>query len=160
MDKYHSRRPEKMINQLSEMIDLIKSQKIMTLAMCKDNQPYLVTLNYGFAEESKCFYFHSAQMGKKIDYLKANPVVWGQILEDKGYIQGQCDHAYKSVQFKGKVEFVTDISEIRDALYLMIDNLEDDPEKIKQRFANSNSFKQVAICRVTMLGISGKQNGI
>ncbi|MCG8641880.1 MAG: pyridoxamine 5'-phosphate oxidase family protein [Desulfobacterales bacterium] len=160
MEQYHSRRPEKMINELSEMIDLIKSHKIMSLAMCKDNQPYLVTVNYGFDEKNQCYYFHSAQVGKKIDYLKSNPVVWGQILEDGGYIQGQCDHAYKTVQFKGKVEFLTDIDEIKDALYLMIDCLEDVPEQIKGKFSNPNSFKKVAICKVTMLGISGKQSGI
>lgn len=160
MERYHSRRPEKMINELSEMIDLIRSHKIMSLALCKDNQPYLVTVNYGFVEQSNCFYFHSAQIGKKIDYLRANPIVWGQILQDIGYLHGQCNHAYKTVQFKGKVEFVTDITEIRDALYLMIDCLEDNPEQIKQKFAKSDSFKQVAICKIDVLGISCKQNGI
>ena len=41
--------------------------------------------------------------------LRANPSVWGQVIEDRGYLPGQCSHAYRSVMFEARAEFVTDL---------------------------------------------------
>ncbi len=38
--------------------------------MSKNNQPYIVPLSFGY--DSIAIYFHSAQEGKKIEYLTAN----------------------------------------------------------------------------------------
>ena len=50
--------------------------------------------------------------------LRANPRVWGQVIEDRGYLPGQCAHAYRSVMFEARAEFVTDLQEKRRALAL------------------------------------------
>ncbi len=158
MEKYHFRRPEKMIQNRDKMVEVIKSQKYMTLAMTKDNEPYLVTLSYAFDERRNCFYFHCAHQGKKIDYLQANPLVWGQVLDDRGYMHGKCNHAFLTVQFKGNAEKVTDIEEIRYALHLLIEQLEDDPEPVKKRFEGKDITTTAAIIRVQIQGMSGKTN--
>ena len=155
---YHLRRSEKEITHRSEIIAIIKRQNHLTMAMCKDNLPYLVTVNYGYDEEQNCFYFHCAAEGKKIDYLKANRVVWGQILEDWGYLDGKCDHAFRTVQFLGKVTFVEDPEEKRYALSLMIDHLESDPETVKRRQVKPESVDKVTIGKVTVEMMTGKQN--
>ena len=115
MTDYHFHHPEKMFTDRAELFEIIAGQRLMTLAMAKDGQPYLITVNYGFDAEANCFYFHCAPEGKKLDYLRANPNVWGQVIENRGYVTGKCDHAYRSVHFAGQVDFLEDEEEKRAA---------------------------------------------
>ena len=86
------RRKEKEISDKNEMLAILENARYITIAMCVDNEPYLVTLSHGYDRERNCIYFHSAREGKKIDILKEQNKVWGQALMDKGYVQGSCDH--------------------------------------------------------------------
>jgi len=45
------RRKEKAIDDKQEIIDILKTARFVTIAMCKDNEPYLVTLSHGFDSE-------------------------------------------------------------------------------------------------------------
>ena len=103
MPEYHLRRAEKSLTNEDTIWAILAQQKYLTLAMCKNNKPYLATLNYGFDREARCLYFHCAPEGRKITYLQANPIVWGQVLEDDGYVDGACNHAYRTVEFEGQV---------------------------------------------------------
>jgi len=158
LDEYHIRHPHKSIEDEEELDSLILGQKYMTLAMCKDGEPYLATVNYGYDANGKCFYFHCSPVGKKSDFLKANPVVWGQVLDDRGYIQGECDHAFRTVQFKGSVEFLSSIEEKKKALTLMMEQLEDEPDEVKKRLLETSKLEKVAIGKVTVGYMSGKEN--
>ncbi len=158
MQFYHLRRSEKEITDSAVMWAIIAGQKYMMLALCKDNVPYLATVNYGHVEAENCLYFHCAGEGKKMDYLRANPVVWGQIVEDNGYRDGKCDHAFRSVQFQGRVVFVEDVEEKRRALALMISQLESDPEAVKARLVTDKAVERVTIGKVIIEAMSGKAN--
>ena len=158
MPTYHLRRQEKAIASDEELRAIIAGQRIVTLAMCKGNEPYLVTVNYAFSPEERCFYFHAAQEGKKADYLKANPLVWGQVLEDLGYRQGKCDHAFRTVHFRGRAEFVEEREAKRRALELLVDQLEDDPGPVKKRLILEHRVEHTAIVRIRVEEMWGKQN--
>jgi uncharacterized protein len=158
MNDYHFRRPEKMITDRAAMLQIIGGQQIMTLALARDNQPYLVTLDYAYDTARNCFYFHCADHGRKIDYLAANPAVWGQILEDRGYLNGRCDHAYRTVHFAGQVEWLQDPAEKRHALELMIEHFESDPEPVKRKLLGENRVAAVAIGCIRVQEMTGKQN--
>jgi nitroimidazol reductase NimA-like FMN-containing flavoprotein (pyridoxamine 5'-phosphate oxidase superfamily) len=160
MQVYHLRRSEKAITDPAEMWAIIAGQKFMTLALCKDNVPYLATVNYGYDQAADCLYFHCAGEGKKMDYLRANPVVWGQIVEDNGYRDGKCDHAFHSVQFQGYVTFVEDIEEKRRALSLMIDRLESNPEAVKAKLVTPKALEKVRIGKVSIKTMTGKANHV
>lgn len=160
MKTYHPRRPEKAIIKKSELLEIIRSQKYMTLAMALGNDPYLATMNYAYLEEEECFYFHCAPFGKKVDCLKANPLVWGQIIEDRGYLLGDCNHAYRTVQFKGRAEFLAEAEEKRKALYLMMNQLENDPEPEKKRALSEADLAKADVVRVRVLEMSGKKNPV
>jgi nitroimidazol reductase NimA-like FMN-containing flavoprotein (pyridoxamine 5'-phosphate oxidase superfamily) len=157
METYHLRRSDRAITDPGVLREMLASQKMMTLALCRDEVPYLVTLNYGYDRANDHLYFHCAGEGKKIDYLDANPNVWGQILEDRGYVVGACDHAFRSVHFKGVVRWVEDIEEKRKALTIMIEHLEPDPEPVKRQQIKDASLARVRIGYVEILGMSGKQ---
>lgn len=158
MAEYHIRRVERAIEDRQELMRVLRKGTHVTLALTKADEPYLVTVNYSFDESDMCVYFHCAASGKKLDILRSNPNVWGQVLEDLGYIQGECDHAYRTVQFSGKAEFPSDLGVKRRALELMIDKLEDSPEKIKKDSLTKDKLEKVVICKIRIEGTSGKHN--
>lgn len=151
------RRKEKQIKDRQELTWIIQKAKHITLAMCSDNEPYLVTLNHGYDQNKDCIYFHCAQEGKKIDILTENNLVWGQALVDKGYVQGMCDHLYATTHFKGRVTFVTDYEEKKHALTVMINALEEEPEKVIQKQITNESVLKVGIGRIDIEAMSGKK---
>ncbi|HEX7320433.1 MAG TPA: pyridoxamine 5'-phosphate oxidase family protein [bacterium] len=154
--KYHLRWQEKAITKKSELFKIIRQQKHMTFAMCKDNEPYLVTVNHGFDRRKNCLYFHCATKGKKMDFLKAHPVVWCQVLADSGYINGRCTHKYRSVQFNGKVKFLRSKKDKLDALNVMLDHLEKNPKRMKRSLEQANLDK-VAIGCIKIGQMTGKK---
>ncbi|MHA2021337.1 MAG: pyridoxamine 5'-phosphate oxidase family protein [Candidatus Thorarchaeota archaeon] len=151
------RRKEKAITDSDEMIVILKQAKYITVAMSFEDEPYLATLSHGFDIESNCIYFHCAQEGKKIDILKKNNRVWGQALKDDGYATGNCDHLYATTQFKGRVTFITDDEEKRQALKVMIQQLEDEPDDVYTEQVTDKSVKRVRIGRIDIESMSGKK---
>jgi nitroimidazol reductase NimA-like FMN-containing flavoprotein (pyridoxamine 5'-phosphate oxidase superfamily) len=158
MNRYHFHHPEKMFTERAELVEVLAGQRIMTLAMAAEGRPYLVTMNYGFDPERDCFTFHCAPEGKKIAYLRANPNVWGQVIEDHGYLIGKCDHVYRSVHFEGRVAFLETEAEKREALILMIRQLEPEPEPVIERLITQARLAKTAVGRVQVLEMTGKQH--
>jgi len=151
------RRKEKEITDINEMIKILEMAQYITIAMCKDNEPYLATLSHGYDRDCHCIYFHCATEGKKIDILSSNNLVWGQALLDKGYVQGACDHLYATTQFKGTVTFIEDKEEKIYALKTMIRALDDNPEKLMAEQITEKSVARVGIGRIDIEYISGKK---
>jgi nitroimidazol reductase NimA-like FMN-containing flavoprotein (pyridoxamine 5'-phosphate oxidase superfamily) len=152
------RRKEKEIKNRSEMIEILQKSKYITMAMAKENEPYLVTLNYGYDHVKNVIYFHCANEGKKIDILNENNKVWGQAIQDRGYATGKCDHLYATTQFQGKVKFIKDLEEKKHALITMINQLENNPGKVIKKQINKDSLKRVNIGRININYISGKKS--
>jgi len=151
------RRKEKEIKNRKELVAILEGAAYITIAMCSDNQPYLVTLNHGYDKDGNCIYFHCAQEGKKIDILRVNDRIWGQALVDKGYVQGKCDHLYATTHFAGRVTFVTEYEEKKHALILMIKALEEEPERVIRSQLTKESIFNVGIGRIDIETMSGKK---
>jgi nitroimidazol reductase NimA-like FMN-containing flavoprotein (pyridoxamine 5'-phosphate oxidase superfamily) len=121
------------------------------------DEPYLVSLSCGYDAERNCLYFHCAGEGKKWVYLKANGVVWGQALLDFGYVEGECDHRYACVHFRGKVRFLDDLGEKRLAVECMIRQLDGNPEVLVGKLSDERLGKAV-IGRIDISYLSGKKS--
>jgi len=155
--KYHQRRPEKTITDREQLLKVLREGNVVTLAMCHNNEPYLVTVNYAFDEAESAIYFHCAQQGKKFDYLSANPRVWGQVFIDGGYMEGECNHRFIAVQFAAKAAFVEEESAKHAALTLLINHFESNPEPVLKRFlGNPAALAGVSIVRLELQHITGK----
>jgi nitroimidazol reductase NimA-like FMN-containing flavoprotein (pyridoxamine 5'-phosphate oxidase superfamily) len=124
---FHVRRKDREITDSAELKKVLKSTKYVTIALCMDNEPYLVSLSHGYDESRNCLYFHCAPEGKKLVFWKANNSVWGQAMLDYG-VTDECDYAYTSVHFKGKVSLIEDLSEKRHAIEVMVRQLSEKPE--------------------------------
>ena len=159
MESYHVlRRKEKEITDKAEMKAVLAGAKYVTVAMCRGDEPYLVTLSHGYDEKKNAVYFHCARAGKKIEILAANNRVWGQALHDRGYADGRCDHLFTSVQFHGRVRFIEDGAEKRHALATMIRRLEGDPDKVIGHQVDDASMAKVHIGRIDLDFLSGKRS--
>ncbi len=159
MKTWHTRHPDKAITDQAEITRIVSGQKFLTLALSAENQPYLVTHSHVFDAAKNCFYFHCSPTGRKLDLVRANPQVYGQVLEDCGYVAGKCEHRYRTVQFEGRAEVVADPDEKLRALRLLIERLEPAPEPAKERLLRPERLGGVAVLRVTVTGWSGKQGG-
>jgi len=121
-------RDDKEITDEETLKKILKTTQYVTLAMVKDNEPYLVSLSHGYDEEKHCIYIHSAKKGKKLDFMRSNPVVWGQALIDQGYVEIECSHNYASVMFSGTMSFIEDKEERWAAMSLMNRQLDPNAE--------------------------------
>jgi nitroimidazol reductase NimA-like FMN-containing flavoprotein (pyridoxamine 5'-phosphate oxidase superfamily) len=156
MEPYHLRRTDKGLDDLGELERVLTTTRWISLAMCRDGDPYVVALNHGFDREHRCLYFHCAPAGKKIDVLGANPRVWGLAVEDFGYLDGKCDHAFRSVMFGGRVCFLEEADEKRHALEVMIRQQESDPEQVMAELLAEARVAAVTIGRIDIEEMSGK----
>lgn len=159
MQQYHLRRIDKEIKNQDEIIEIINRQDYVTLALSYNNYPYLVSLNYGYDSDKMCFYFHCANEGKKIDYIRSNSLVYGQILEDLKYKESKCSYAYRSVQFDGEVSFIEDNKEKKHALILMIEKIENPEliEETKKTFLTESAVEKVFIGKIIVKKFTGKE---
>jgi nitroimidazol reductase NimA-like FMN-containing flavoprotein (pyridoxamine 5'-phosphate oxidase superfamily) len=151
------RRKEKEIRDFGELTEILKTAKYVTLAMCLNNEPYLVSISHGYDQEKNCIYFHCAGEGKKINILRTNNVVWGQALNDHGYVQGACDHLYSTTHFKGRVTFVEESAEKEHALKVLIESLDKNPMEIMKKQLTPQSIQKVKIGRIDIDYMSGKK---
>jgi len=71
------RRKEKEIVDRAEIDRIIQSCAICHLGIAKDNMPYVVPLSFGY--DGRCIYFHSARVGRKLEFLSANAQVCFQM---------------------------------------------------------------------------------
>ncbi len=157
MQKYHMEKKEREILDKRIYLEILKNGKFSTISMCRNDEPYIVTLSYGFDEINNCLYFHSAQNGLKLEFLKENQKVCGTILEDLGYVKSACSHKYRSIVFWGDMTFVEILDEKKHAFDIMLTHLEDNPSKLKKRFFKSEeSYKNTCLLKLEIHLITGK----
>lgn len=156
--QYHIKRKDKEIADTEQLKKILRETSYVTLAMVKEGEPYLVSLSHAYDEENHCIYFHSASDGKKLDYLHANPVVWGQALMDHGYHAGECSHLFASAMFKGTVDFIEDTETKRHAFRTMVNQLDPDPESIMDDMLGSTGLPTTVVGRIKIEHLTGKKS--
>lgn len=159
MSKYHMQKHERQIKDIGVISNILNNGKYASIAMCRNNEPYIVTLSYGYDTLKNALYFHSAKEGLKFEFIRSNSLVCGTVIEDNGYKTNQCSHRYRSVIFWGEMNLIHDLKEKKHGFEIMIDQLEEDPNKIKKRFLeNQNSYEHTSILRLDIKDIMGKTN--
>ena len=153
---FHVRRKDREITNIDELKRILKTTKYVTIALCMDNEPYLVSLSHGYDEKRNCIYFHCASEGKKLIYAKSNNKVWGQAIQDYG-VTDECDYAYKSVHFSGRLFMICDLSEKQHAMEAMVRQLSPNPET-KLAKIKPEKLAATAMGRIDIDEMTGKQH--
>ncbi|NTW04624.1 MAG: flavin-nucleotide-binding protein [Peptococcaceae bacterium] len=144
------------ITDQEEIKEILRTGKYTTIAMCKNNEPYVVTLNYGYDEANNSLCFHSAPKGLKIDIMEDNPTVCATVIVDKGYIQNKCKHPFSSVVLWGKMEIMETLDDKKLAMDVLITHLEDNPENSKNRLRNDKMYDFINLLRLNITSMRGK----
>ena len=153
------RKSEREITEIPKLIDILVGGKYATISLCRNDEPYIVTLSYGYDRNEKALYFHAAPAGLKLDFIETNPKVCGTVIEDHGYVIDQCEQNYRSIVFRGKISVVDDPDDKKHGLNILLEHLEREPEPIKKRnVPDDGSYKKVAILKLMITEMSGKTN--
>lgn len=158
MGKYHMRKQEKQITDENELKEILARGKYAVISMCRDNEPYIVTLSYGYDNADNALYFHTGQKGLKIDFIKQNPNVCATVIEDRGYMKDECGHDYRSVVIFGRISLIENIQEKKHGLEVILNHLEENPEKFKEKALKSDDvYSAIAVLKLEICDISGKK---
>lgn len=111
MQTYHMQKAERELNHTGELNEILRKGRYASIALSRDDEPYVVTLSYGYDAEGACLFFHTALKGLKNEFIAVNPRACATIVEDLGYRPGKCTHAYRSVVLWGKMTRVDDLAE-------------------------------------------------
>jgi nitroimidazol reductase NimA-like FMN-containing flavoprotein (pyridoxamine 5'-phosphate oxidase superfamily) len=153
---FHVRRKDREITDAAVLKNVLKSTKYVTIALCMGDEPYLVSLSHGYDETCNCLYFHCADEGKKLVYLKANSKVWGQAVLDYG-VTDECDYAYKSVHFKGTISLINDLTEKQRAMEVLVRQLSATPEE-KLAKIKPEKLARTTMGKIDITYMTGKQH--
>ncbi len=151
------RRKEREITSPLEIEEIINTGKVMHLALCDNNMPFLVPVFYTYL--NKYIYFHSAKAGTKIDIMKKNNNVCFEISLDNGIVESDsaCDFEakHRTVIGFGKAEFVEDEKEKIAALDGIVAQFTD--KKFEYPKGNVNA---AAVIRIGIVSVKGKKHGL
>ena len=149
-------RPEKEITDPAALADIIRRAQVCHLGMCKDNQPYVVPLNFGY--EDGALYMHCAQVGMKLDFLCANDRVCFELEVDAALVTGpgpcECSMKYRSVIGFGKANIIDDVDEKRKVLDIIMRHY---VEAETYEYAEK-ALQKTVIIKVEISSMTGKQS--
>lgn len=161
--KYHLRRVDREIKDVKILRKILEKTNHIALAMANLDEPYAVPLNHYYDAKENCVYFHGADIGKKIEFMKRNPHVWGLAVVDHGAGADPCENLYASVSFSGDVTFLSDQKSRLNALKKQLEKeSRDKKESLKRLKAASSSprFSNTVIGRIDIELMTGKRSTI
>lgn len=154
------RRADREVTDEKMIDDIICKSKICRIGFNDNGEVYIVPLNFGYVHEDgkRIFYFHSAKAGRKVELVRANPVVGFEL--DTSYELWEADIAcnfsagYQSVIGNGKISIVEDDALKENALTeIMATNT----GKREWNFA-PQMINAVAIFKLEVINISCKEH--
>ena len=152
-------RLDKEITDSTEINGILRQGKFTTIGLCRDGEPYVVTLSYGFDAARNALYFHCAAKGLKLDFVRTNPNVCATVVDDRGYVQGECSHKFRSVVLWGVMTKVEDLEEKEHAVRVMQNHLETDPEAVRRKSPiDTESLQDTGFLRLDIHEVTGKKS--
>jgi uncharacterized protein len=122
------RRTDRLLDNKEELSQILKDGKMIQIAFLDKNEPYIVTLNYGYdwPNERLLLYFHSAPEGRKMDLIQDNPRVCFSIAICDPFIAGEkaCNYGmkFRSIVGYGTIRILENEEERLHGLNLLMKN--------------------------------------
>lgn len=73
------RRSEREITSEDEIQAILARERVVRVGFAVDDNPYIVPLSYGYDFVQHLLYFHTARVGRKLDFIARNPRVCFEI---------------------------------------------------------------------------------
>ena len=138
-----------------QCIEVLKTEKRGVLSVMGDDEyPYGMPMNHWYNEDDGYLYFHSGNVGYRLEMLKKHDKV-SYCVFDKGYLV-EDDWAYrvKSVILFGRVEFIEDMDTIIDIVTRLSRTFTDDEGFITKHI--ENNLDRTVMYRVKIEHMTGK----
>ena len=151
------RRKKNEVTDRQEMQDVIRASRVMRLALCLENEPYVVPMSFGY--DDRALYFHCAAEGLKVDILRRNPRVCclfehGLAFDSKGDNPCAWGFAYFTVIVHGEAARITDPAEKLAALQVITDQYSTNGERVP-----ADKAEKVEVWKIGILEMTGKRAG-
>lgn len=135
---------------------VLKNALFCHLGMASNNNPYIVTVNFGYDDEY--IYFHGRQIGKKVDMIAANPNVCFEINYVDKILSNEkaCNWGtkYRSIIGFGKTELLLDDDDRKNALLQIMYKY----SGTKNHEFNEHDFTHVNVYRIKLDNVTAKYN--
>ncbi len=151
-DHDRMRKREREVSDRDFLLSELDDVPYAFLAMADGGRPYVVPVSFVRVDDS--IYFHSALVGRKIDFITASPRVAFSVVKRAEYLKGKLDFEYFSICFEGLARIVADRDEKVKAYRALIEKFEGSPEGVLSDECLESS---VVVC-VDIYKISGKRN--
>jgi len=153
-------RKDRQITDPDKIEEIIRSCRVMRLAMSGDNAPYVVPLNFGYQLDGSqlTLYFHCAAEGKKTDIIKKNPRVCFEMdveFEIVGPGNEACRYSckYASVIGFGEAREVSDHEKEKGLLLILKHAAGDRPYNLDPKAVDNTS-----VYKIVSSDFTGKTN--
>ncbi|MDF2543193.1 MAG: pyridoxamine 5-phosphate oxidase-related FMN-binding protein [Herbinix sp.] len=152
------RRNDRELTNMDDILEILKKCDVCRLAFFDEEYPYIIPLNFGFSYEGTelIFYFHGANVGKKIDLIKQNPKVSFELDCSHHLITGEkaCDYTmeYESICGNGIAMVLSEDEKVNALTYLMKQYAKDTTFEF-----NENHLKAVTVFQVKATNLTAKR---
>ncbi len=129
--------------------DILDKSLYGTLALCSDNKPYSLPIN--FVTLNGDIYFHGSKKGKKMDMIKENSFASFSIVKDHGFIpsyfstakEDACpaSHLFQSLIIDGEIKLISDYDEKVDALQALMEKFQ--PEGKHKHLSDKSMYEKM-----------------
>jgi nitroimidazol reductase NimA-like FMN-containing flavoprotein (pyridoxamine 5'-phosphate oxidase superfamily) len=131
---------------LEFMERLLAEEEVGRLALCCDDEPYVIAINYTYADGRVLI--HCALEGKKLDMIRHNPDACFEVSRQDGppvpHAGNKCDMPFESVLCFGRARVVDNVDERVDILNRFQARY-DTPEKTRDPLTPEDAEKCGAI---------------
>lgn len=146
--------------------NLLNSISYGTLALCVENKPYSVPVNFVYYKDA--IYFHGSLKGKKNQMIKTNPMVSFSIVEDLSLIPSffasdeglacPATHFFASIIVEGKATFEDSLEQRADVLEALMQKLQKEGKykKIENNSIYENMLKATNVIKIEIQTLSAK----
>ena len=150
------RRADKEIKDRAEIEDILKRGRVCHLGICDKGIPYVVPVNYGYADE--ILYNHSARSGKKVEILRSNNLVSFNVYVDECIVESgtacKWTTRYSSVTGSGRAYLVEGPDDKKEALRLIMRHYSTGEYQF-----DTDMVDKVLIIKVKVAELTGKKSG-
>jgi nitroimidazol reductase NimA-like FMN-containing flavoprotein (pyridoxamine 5'-phosphate oxidase superfamily) len=155
------RKADREIKDFQRLSEIVKNGKFAVLALCRNNEPYAVTLSYGYDEANGDLYFHGAKEGLKADFIGVNPRACLTVIDDKGYIPHECGHAYRTVVIRGEMRIIESDEEKEKGIGIQIRHFEENPDRMMTKITSRTPvWEKTQMWKLHIEDMTGKERGV
>jgi len=145
------RRSEKQVKQPEEIMKILTAGTVCQLAFSAQPVPYLLTLNYAY--HNGALYFHSANEGRKIDFLVQQPQAAFTVARNLGLITGDSGcrwtTRFQSVVGHGLIVLLETVAQKRCGLNIFMRHYSDEEFTFPDRALDNTTVFRLDIEHMT-----------